>query len=383
MRDTSDTWASLVSGSHEVISRVDAWYDGEKVAANLPVEEGQVEFDEQSFVRGRLTLRLAVTPDLIPKAATDPLAPYGQELHVRRGIRHPDGGLELISLGWFRIQSVGITEGWNYVEGGTSPWQTTGASLDVDAVDRAVKISDAQFLSPEKPVYTASCTNEIKRLVRTQVKIGTWNVIDAPVPPDLVYSDDRAAVVQALCSAMDGIGYMDADGLFVVRKIDTATNTGYTAEIGPRGTMINWSYVLTRDGVYNAVVARGQNSDRAPVQFLVTETQGPTRFDGPFGQAPLIFNSAFITSVADAYRIVNSTVASLRNSRDVEITLQIVPNPALEVGDMIWINTPRGAVDARISGLTIGLTAADGAMEITALVTRQGIWDLYGLDTTA
>src|SRR5690606_40052531 len=99
---------------------------------------------------------------------------------------------------------------------------------------------------------------------------------------------------------------------------------------------------LSRDGVYNAVVARGEGADtETPIQAVVVDDDpdSPTYWHGPFGQVPRFYASPLITDVAQA----KSAAASLLKRSlglPYSVSFGTIVNPALEPLDPIRITYP-------------------------------------------
>jgi hypothetical protein len=123
--------------------------------------------------------------------------------------------------------------------------------------------------------------------------------------------------------------------------------------------------------MYNAVVARGeQDTDAAPVQGIAYDTDpaSPTRWDGPFRRVPAFYASPMITTVAQAQAAATTRLATYLKSRQQDLTIEILPNPAMDPGlTTVTVVTPRRSVTGRLRRLTLPL-GADGAATATVQV---------------
>lgn len=380
MRSVSAAFVAALGGGHDVVTRVDAWYGGVLVAEDLAVIDGRVAAEENALIRTSLQVDIAVPVELVPTEETDPLAPYGQELHVSRGVRHAGTGLlELVSLGWFRIQSSKVREQWRYVEGLPEPWVSSGAVVSVEAFDRMSAVVDSDFLAPETPQLKTSAVAEIRRLVRGLTPLGTFTVVDGAIPATTEYTGDRGDAVRSLAGHRNAVAYIDPDGLFVVRTVAT-TAAVYEVDTGPQGSLVDWTHVLSRDGIFNGYVARGKTSADVPVQSVALETTGPTRWDGPFGRVPTVVETNLPFTVGMATTMAKNGLAKLRTSVDVVVETSCIPNPALECGDYVGLSVPRGRVVGRVVGFDLPITAEGGAMRLKLMLSREDAWELYGSD---
>ena len=66
------------------------------VVSNLPIKGGSVTVDAGSEIRytGSITVSDIA---LLPKLPTDPLAPYGNRVRIRRGLRYQNGTFERVT----------------------------------------------------------------------------------------------------------------------------------------------------------------------------------------------------------------------------------------------------------------------------------------------
>ena len=128
---TPAAYDEAVYSSHELYTEVRVLGQGGDDTVIYP-DGGSVTLDLTAAVRGNCQLQFS-DPDLIPMDASDPLAPFGNELQVSRGLRTPDGFEHLVPLGIFIIQDTAVTA------------SATGINIDVTASDRAQGAIDAVF----------------------------------------------------------------------------------------------------------------------------------------------------------------------------------------------------------------------------------------------
>jgi len=356
MQPVTPGFAAAVNLSHQIVTQADLWYAGVLVAANLPVTAGKITIDDDAIQRTRATFTVAdPSGALVPAAASAAgLSVYGQQVQLRQGLApRPAGALELVSLGWLRVQQVEISERFrrDHVSG---QWVSGGATIDVDAVDRMAAIADARFLAPEQPAAGATCLSEIRRLVTGLLPLAQWpaGLPDPAVPADVTYTESRIDAVAALAAAAGVKVYIDRGGAFTVRALAVAGAPDVTWHGGPDGGLVGIRLTYSRDGVYNAVVASGAaTTDQAPVAATAYDTNpnSPTRWDGPFGRVPAFFPSPVITTPAQATAAAQTRLATYLSGRDYTLTVTAVPNPAIEPGTTVArIITPRINVVGRV-----------------------------------
>jgi len=381
---TSTAFAAAVCSSHRIVVRADVWYGGRLAISDVPVTAGTVTIDDDADIRatGNVTIADATGAwvPVIGQEATR-ITPWGSELNIRYGVVLPNGVTEYVSLGWFRVQTVKSDESWRI--GPAGGWMSGGAKLELELVDRMAVIDDARFLTLEQPAAGAKCLTEIRRLCSGLVPQAKWPIITDPsVPSDITYDDNRMAAIKTLAGAAGVKVFMDRDGYLNIRQLAAVGSTGDITFTGASdGALLSIGEEYNRDGIYNAVVARGStDTDQAPVQGIAYDTDptSPTRWNGPYRRVPAFYASPLITTTAQANAAATSRLATYLKARQQDIRIEVVPNPALDPGlTTVTIVTPRRTVTGRLRTLTIPLTA-DGPATATVNVaptapTRQEV----------
>ena len=94
------------SQSHTSVVTADIYKAGVAIALNLPVVSGSVTIDGRAALRRRCTVTvLDVNGTFAPNDATDTLAPYGNEIVLKRGVPGT-----LATLGVFRIGTASVSD---------------------------------------------------------------------------------------------------------------------------------------------------------------------------------------------------------------------------------------------------------------------------------
>jgi hypothetical protein len=374
MRSAPDLDPAVFYGSTILRSYADAWYDGESTAEDLPIVGGSIDGDSDADVRHTLTVTVA-DPDgrLVPRAATDPLAVFGQELKVSMsvlGLGYADA--TPTGLGWFRIQVARPKERWMRSAG---VWRHGGATIELECLDRMQILADYRFIVAEQPPAGATVVSEIRRLVEDLVPIGEIDgaLTDAPVPAGTVYQDDRVSALQALARSIGGNLIVDSEGsLRLVRPTQYGAIPVWTFQVGEGGDIVDYATELTRDGVINAVVATGDaDTDHAPVQGIAYDTDpaSPTRWGGPFGRVPLGYSSPLLTTPGQAGQAAATRLANYRRGREREIPITCPPNYLLELDDPVAVVLPDRTMQGRIVRLSLPLRPGRMSVTVRALDT--------------
>jgi hypothetical protein len=122
---------------------------------------------------------------------------------------------------------------------------------------------------------------------------------------------------------------------------------------------------------------RGQpDVDLPPIYGLATydEPTSPIRWGGPFGRVVLIAESTTVTTQAQADAVARSLL-NLRLALTRTLTIDAVPNPALEPEDVVAIVFPDGHVEQQaVKEVHVGL-ATDAPLGLVCV-------DKYAADFT-
>lgn len=376
MQAVSADFLATVRASHVVVARADLWYAGECTYPDLPVVSGQLTLSDDDTIRGHVAGLVVADPlgELVPaigRAAG--LHVYGAAIHLRAGVVVPGGATETVSLGWYVVQDVQIIEAHRRAADGT--WISGGATLTVDALDRMVAVEDYRFLAPSTPAPGARCLAEIRRLCAGLLPIGTWPALTDPlVPAGTTYQESRLDAVASLAAAAGVRVYADPTGALMARPI-AAPVRNPVAVLSTYDAVSEVTHRYTRDGAYNAVVARGEaTGTAAPVQAIAydTDPSSPTRWGGPFGRVPMFYSSPLLNTVAKCQSAAQTHLAAIVRGRDRVEEFTAAPNPALEPGDIVQVNTPRAGFIGPLVSVELPLAAGGGAAKYAVRVGVGG-----------
>lgn len=378
MQTVSRSVLDAMEGSFTPLLQVDAWYDGELVYPNLPVVGGSVTQDSGRAIHGALSLTVRDADGaLIPTSYDAALAPFGSELQVRCGLQTGAGLAGYVSLGWYRIDSSDPDETWDaYYRGvltAEPTWVPRAVEVGVEASDRMSRIDEARFLAPEAPASLSSVVAEIKRLARDHVPIADLTgITDAPIPASIAYQTSRTQAIQDLADVIGMVARMSPNGALALYPKVPSGDPVWTVEVGRTGQIIGWQRKFDRGSLYNGVISSGTTPEGVAVQGVATEDEGPLRWGGPFGRVPYGHSSPLITSQAAAEADAYTRLDRLIRERVVQITVQCVANPALELEDLVAIALPDRTMTGVVTSITWPLPAT--LMTIEVSVPRSQIW---------
>lgn len=355
MRPVTAAFLRTVRGSHSMTARafvVSTFQTGTQPdGVEIPILNGDVVMDGNANVRSTLDLTTDGT-GMWPTRVGDLLAPYGNEIFVQRGIKYGNGTTEWCSLGYFRIQT---------------PQQSNppDGPIRIEARDRMASIVDARLLAPVQYLPDATYGEVVTDLITQVYPAATiqWDdATDAQTIDRSVISDaDRFAFLNDMVTSLGKIWYWDYRGVLVITDPPDPTTPVYAVNAGAGGVLVSMSRHLTRDKVYNAVVASGEAADtNDPVRAVAYDANpaSPTYFYGPFGPVPQFYSSPFVTTVAQAQAAADSLLRT-QLGLPYQVDFTAVPNPALEPFDCVSVTSSmRAATEAHVlQSVTVPLSA--------------------------
>ncbi|EHR62627.1 DUF5047 domain-containing protein [Saccharomonospora cyanea] len=331
MRPVSERFLATVRGSHQMTARARI-VSGEPVGVDpdgveIPIVDGTVRFDLNGEVRATLDL---TTHGRWPTSPDDALTPYGDEVFVERGIDYGDGTREWVSQGYYRIYT-------------SEQQDAPKGTIRITGRDRASKLVDDRLLSPYQFSASASVAGVVDYLVGETFAdpyiYFDWQADDETLGTDHIVERDRWKFLRELATAYAKDLYYDYRGYLVMADPLDPGDPVFSVNRGPRGVLTSASRTLTRDGVYNVVVAEGEPVGEAPpVRGIAYDAvpSSPTYWRGKFGRVPRFFTSSFLKTEDQCVAAARKMLADVTGLPYV-VNFGMVPNPALEVGDPVEV----------------------------------------------
>ena len=327
--------ADLLSSAYTVAARVESWLGSEYLGA-VPVEDGSVSWDASQQVQGSLSLSVPRVGaagdedwrDWDPTDPTHPLACFGQVLHVSLTIG------SLISSAWWTVP-LGrflITS----VEPGPSTVRVTGKSL-------LQRLEEDRLTEPMAPDPAGSMASELRRLVGSRMGL----IIDPALRdypcPSMTWGESRIDAVYEIARSWPAVVREGGDGILYVSPPtpDPTSRPELRLSDGAEGTVGGVAASVSRDKIYNRVVARGQeSSDEGSPSFqaIADQMTGPMRVDGPYGVVPRFFSSPLITSVAQAKSTAEAMLADAVRKK-VTVPVEHAPDPRIRLDAHVEVET--------------------------------------------
>ena len=373
MLTVSSRFLNSLRGSHQ-ISIAAAVYRPEDLTTAIPVDVigGTVTIDADAKVRRQGTLEVAFS--LQQQTAQDLVRdlPFGGYATIERGIRYADGTTERVQLGRFRVDSI--------------VWRELQGQATLTLSDRMAQIQDEMFTAPFAPAGqhpSDACVTAVQQVFGTSIAyhIQTNPATEPMLGSTTVYLDDRSAALTDLASSVGAEVLFDNMGDFVIRPTGGSSLPVWTIDAASTGSMIAAEETLDRSSVRNGVIVRGQGppdpgtgapGDTFYALATFDDPTAPTRWAGPFGKVPLVTDSTTVADQAQA----DATARALLNLRlglQRTISVQSLPNPALEPGDIIELVFADGRTEQQtVNSTQIGLDPS-GALTLTTTSHLLGL----------
>lgn len=324
--------ANVVTASHSFRVRATAYGPAVGTLSNLPISGGSVTVDATSQVRRTATVVIA-DPSLWPRNPIDVLSPFGAELLVEYGVVIPRVGIEWIPL----IRGV-VSDASRQ-----RPYTSSDGAVTLSLVDRSMRVHEDRFDAPTQTVSGATTVAEIKRLIQETLPTATVNDLTLSAQVAAVLEIERERWRDGVEKLADSLGaevFADPLGDFVIRTQPTLNDMpAWEIRSGNGGTLVTKKDVLTRERVYNRVIASGQRTDGTPpVRSAVSDSDpnSPTFYGGPFGKKPRFYSSPLLTTTGQC---TTAATALLERAKGIQasVSMGTIVNPALDAGDVIRV----------------------------------------------
>lgn len=335
---------SIYESSHQAEVRVSAWLEGE-LLGEPPVIGGSVKSTLAALVPEAVSLSVPLS--WTPRRPTDALNKNGQELTIQRGV---PGALE--DLGTFRI----------------SKWQADApyGELKVDATSQADRLREASLESPYSPATGRAFSAVAEDLVDNILPLEIDPALPArSVPSGITWETDRLAALQELADTWPARFHVTPSGVATFSPVlGQPTEAEVKARFvqGEGSVVVDWQPEGTREGYYNAVIARGQE-DAASGKAAVQAADYLASYGEPYGRVPYFYSSPLLTTVAQAYAAAKTRLAKVSQTVDV-LTVTAVPNPTLQLADVVEVSLDGSTWLGRVVELAMPLGLSE-AMTVT------------------
>lgn len=369
IRFSAATEIALKSTSFQRWARIESWYGSTLVADEVPIISATEYQDSSLRVPERLTFSVPAKVEgysWVPNAdVKHPLAPYGQRVKVSLGIGTATGEIEWINRGWFLIYSAESNE------------QDT---VDVECLGLLMLVDEAQLPSEFQPKAGMTLGGALRALIEPGLGV---NLDAAPADraalTTITYSDNRLDSAQAILDAWPAEMRVTEDGYVAVTpEFKFSTVDPFVLSDRVTGNLLKARTGVTRDGTFNAVVAKGQypDTDATKAGQEIIQTARDTVSTSPFAVGgeyspylvPYGYASPLMTTPAMVLKAANTTLARLRRKASQTVVAVCVPHPGVQIGDPVTVTSDDLGLYARpgvIDALELPYLADGGPMTLT------------------
>lgn len=366
MQQVSSSFLAEIAKSHTVFSYADLVTPNGQTQ-RLTITSGSVTIDQTATVRRSCTLNaLDPTGALTPLSSTSPLAPYGSELKLYRGVKYTSGQLsgttEVVPLGTFRISDASTQETVSGVSG-----------VNIQGYDLSRTIARDSFTEPYTITAGTNLVSAIQALVTRTVPGVTFDAFSstATMSADTTYdsSTDPWSVVGDLATAAACEAFFTATNSFRIAPpidIDHLPAPAYSYVKGETCTMQELDVDFNDEPGYNGVIVIGQSTgtDTAPVRSVAWDDNpsSPTYYLGPYGKVPQVLDNSNVTAQSDADAAAKAAL-NLVLGFISQLTITAAVNPALDVDDVIQVTSAESGVNSTyaIQSINIPLDGGTGS----------------------
>lgn len=341
------------------LDRGETWQD-------LTVHDGSITAASTSQVRW--TVRgLVVSGAEVGRRA---LSPYGARVRVFMRMHFDRLTYETVPLGVYRVEEVS--------QAGLRPGRAS-----IDGLSLESQVQDERFHEPRSLAIGTGQYWATKLIKEVLPEIGISWRLGSSMTPQLVEERDRWGLIDgrsqdpSIAKSLGGRVFCDSRGSFVAAPVPTLENEPvWSLTAGDAGTLIEPQQTLSRDRVYNQVVASGASeSGQPPVGPAVASDDdpvSPTYYKGPFGAVPLFYTSKLLTTYPQCQMAALSLLAPRLGLKQT-VSVSSIVNYAIEPDDVISVTMPNGEEDRHIvDSVNYSLTGGTMSMQ-TRSTTSTGL----------
>lgn len=363
---TSASWGSYVRQASTRVAVADIYQIGSSVplVSDLPVNSGEIHCDRTADHR-RTAFVVIPSEDMIGLFKSGAFDVRLVEIHIRAGIDYGPFK-ELIPQGVFRISKLS--------------WNDSDQSLRIDLIDRSLLLK--RYFHSYQVSYAGANIRDV--IIGAIQAVGLADVeFDDPgwqfnyyLPGSTTFDQSTLDMFKKLLQILGADGGFDQRGTYKVHRVpfvDGGSNPQdavFTVDASETGVLIEAQRSTTLDNIWNFIAVYGSNDANGKPVYgaaLDLDPSSKTYYNGPFGRAQKVIHNSEIKDAATANLVA---FMELKNSTGAteSLSLELVPNPALDAGDLIVVSFLDGTNELHmINSFTLPL--AGGSMRIE---TRTG-----------
>lgn len=328
-----DDARAALEDSHTPSYVAQAFYGTTLTEADVPLDvDGSLSYEGDAVMQATGTVHIRRSDrSLVPKLATDPLAPFGQELTILRRVTVGSGDAAKswdIPMGRFRIKEVPDMR--NYFRLWPSMKEIVGWEAQLKLTDLFDVIDSDDFLQAESPKFGNTAWAEIARLSPLPI---VRSLPDKPVPGGLAY-DSRLGAITELMKLVGGIPTLTRQGALTARQQDAWLTTTEAQATFTVDGVIDISESMS-NAIYNAVVVRSATGDNSIVAVRqITDVSDPLSVNGPLRRRTYKHTSPLIETQAQADADAATVLRRVSSKQARTVDIECAPRPDLELGDV-------------------------------------------------
>lgn len=362
---------------------VDVLSNGVTILPWQQLESATVSASRTAASRRQCTVTFTDIAGIAPTSPSSALAPNGNEVRIWFGVTYPNGGWDVVPLGTFAISKVEV-----YDVG-------TDVTVTVSGYDRSWTIKQRVFEFP----YTVAAGQPVDQAIMAMLNTGwkppgsnveglTYNIVPTtsttPSPPGTLKPGKDPWTNALLLAASVGYElYFDRMGTVIGRPVPDPTKQNPVmtlTDLAPSG-MKGAKRTFSREGIFSAfeTVGTGSTTSTTTTKYGVRTTAksvpiyavaadlnpaSPTYALGPFGVVTQVTRDTSVTSQEQGNAMSAGLLAKQQGAMET-VSIDAVPNPALEIDDVVQVTASRVYADGLYVIDTIDFTVAyDASMTL-------------------
>ena len=337
-----------LAGPVAVGARVDVHLGRTVVALDVPCEDVQIDWASDRVVPGKLTYTCPAS--LVPESPASALNNYGQRSHVVAVLETADGRDE-VDLGWWQHQS------WE---------EDASGKVKVECLDLLQVLEQDPMPWPSSPPRGATVLSEAQRLAGTLPVVLDPGAPNPLVSPSTQWGHSRTEAIRDLCVARGLNWAVKADGCLHLWAQSSGSEP--VARYVGRDMLIEAprKSVERRPNRWVVVGSPQQSDDKKPaVKWTGVATAASWPYEPDvYGWVTerKEFNAA--ASASDVQKAASTNMANALAAASKR-SVEIVPDPRLEAGDVIAVHTDAGEVIVgKVTAYSLPVDKPGGQMRV-------------------
>lgn len=344
-----------ITYGHDVLTTCDIIdSDGVTVATSLNVVSGGVTIDSTRKIRRQCTLSIQdPSGENVPDAVHDMLQPFsGYYFRLSRGMTWRDGTREMLPLGTFAPDTPRTRDTADSLE------------ISVQGDDRSKIIAISRWVTPFVILANTNVGQAVYDVINDRMPGLSYNLepTDATVPQTTLGVERENNPWDDACAiaASDGMElFFDAEDIVTLRTLPDPTTMGVVRSYVDDNTctVTEIDRQTNSDKFYTGVIVYSEGSGvTAPIHVEVWREDTELRI-------PYFFPTALITTIPQALKTAMTILKSI-SALDYDIQMTIIPDPRIEVGDVVSVTRARSKLNDAFVINTLSIP-----MDATSLMT--------------